>query len=476
MSGYFYITCKKDGKVLDCKGKGKPAAQTALTKREKEEGRETQLWKWDSEGSLINKADASLVAHIKGSRKEAGTPVILFRPTGEPNQKWMVRLGLIHSELNDLVLDASDSYVKTNRPKKSQHQTWEFIPEEIQYFYIISEKDEKVLDSANNVNGEVLATSSRNGEDTQLWRWDGNRLINKLGLVVDIKGKNKAVTTSVILSSPTRDLSQQWKNEDGQLRSMLSNLVMEARDNAIEMHYSLKNSSQKWKIVPDKDLKSALHYFYIVSELDGKVLDSNRDTLEEELIISPKSGRDTQLWRWDSCGSKLVNKLGLVANIKMTKEATSSVILALPTGTLNQKWQQESGYIRSELNGLVMEIWSSQITMEIPSDKQTQKWKFISEEDLNKYFYLLNGEDGKALDSTSDEEGNQLITSEFLRHSSQMWKWDSEGRIISKSGFVVDIKEQSQEAGDQWSCRYLSMRRIRSGKKTTNTLRVNTTI
>ena len=236
---------------------------------------------------------------------------------------------------------------------------------------------------------------------------------------------------------------------------MLNDLVMETRYNAVELHHSFENTSQKWKFVQDKDWKSVPKYFYIVSEHDGKVIDSRRDTPDQELMISPKSGRDSQLWGWDSSGTKLINKLGLVASTKMKqKKASTSVILSLRTGTLNQRWQLKDGYIRSDLNDLVLGIGNSQIIMELPDGRKTQKWKLVAEEDLNKYFYVLNGEDGKALDSTTDEKGNQLITSELLRHSSQMWKWDSEGRLVSKSGLVADINvadinEPNVEAGAQ---------------------------
>ena len=447
MSGYFYITCKKDGKVLDCEGKGKPAALTALTTREKEHGRNTQLWKWDSKGRLLNKADNKLVADINEKKKEAGTPVILWSPTGKPNQKWTIRKDSIHSELNGLVMDASTSSVKMNRPGKSEHQTFEFIPEEIEYFYIISEKYEKVLDSAD---GHILTTSPINGTDTQLWRWDGNCLVNKLGFVADIKEASEGETRPILLTSHSGTQSQQWKEDHGNMRSMLSKLVMETRDNAVEMRHSLNSPSQMWKIDPDKNRKPMMQYFYVVSEKDGQVLDSKKDTLEQELIVSPKSGRKTQLWRWDSTGYKLINKLGLVAEVKNhEKETRVSVILWSPTGDSNQRWQHVAGYIRSEFNDLVMSIWNSQITMGIPSDENAQKWKLIPEEDLNNCFYVLNEEDGKALVSTSDQEGGQLITSELLRHSSQMWKWDSEGRLVSNTGLVADIKGQSAEAGDQ---------------------------
>ena len=276
MSGYFYITCKTDGKVLDFESRRTTTASPVLLTKEKDEGRDTQLWKWDTAGRLINKADNKLVANIKEKNKEAGNP----------NQNWRVCENSIYSELNDLVMDASDSYVTMKPLGKSKYQTWEFIPEDIQYFYIISENDDKVLDSANNAKWEELTTSERNGEDTQLWRWDRNCLVNKLGLVADVS--NTRVRSPVILASQTGDKHQQWELANGHIRSMLNDLVMDARDNTVEMHHSLKTPSQKWKVVPDTNLKSALQYFYIVSEKDGQVLDFGRNSPGQELVVSPK--------------------------------------------------------------------------------------------------------------------------------------------------------------------------------------------
>ena len=230
MSGYFYITCKNTGKVLDVEGSGKPAPSAFLLAKEKDEARQTQLWKWDTEGRLINKADNKLVADIKNNKNEAGAFVTLESLWSYPyqNQRWRVRGHSIHSELNNMVMDASDSYLRMKNPGESKHQTWEFIPEEIHYFYIISEKYEWFLDSAINFKWGILTTSPRSEEDTQLWRWDGNCLVNKQGLAADIEYEDKKATTPVILSSQTGNKNQQWKLDNGEIRSMLNDLVMDA--------------------------------------------------------------------------------------------------------------------------------------------------------------------------------------------------------------------------------------------------------
>ena len=121
MSGYFYITCKNNGKVLDFEGSGKPAALDVLLTKEKDETRQTQLWKWDIDGRLINQADNKLTADTKEMNTEAGTSVILGSLTWAPlnNQTWSVCENSIHSQRNGLVMDATDSYVILNRQGKA---------------------------------------------------------------------------------------------------------------------------------------------------------------------------------------------------------------------------------------------------------------------------------------------------------------------------------------------------------------------
>ena len=130
MSGYFYITCKKDVNVLDCDTWDRPTALTALTTKERKAHRDTQLWKWDSEGRLVNKADNSLVADVKQENKAPGTPVILWSATGNANQIWRVEDDIIKSGLNDLAL-VGGSRVTMGTVSNSAAHKWEFVPESL---------------------------------------------------------------------------------------------------------------------------------------------------------------------------------------------------------------------------------------------------------------------------------------------------------------------------------------------------------
>ena len=125
-SGYFFIVNVKDGKVLDA-AKNEPGEQiityTALR-------RGTQLWRWDSAGSLVNKA--GLVAGVnKKLNVKRSDPVVLCSLTGDSNQSWSFGKQVIKSGLDDLVMDASGSRVTITSISDCLAQKWRFVPEDL---------------------------------------------------------------------------------------------------------------------------------------------------------------------------------------------------------------------------------------------------------------------------------------------------------------------------------------------------------
>ena len=145
MSDYFYITCKKNGKVLDCDSPNRPTLLTALVTRRRERRYDTQLWKWDCHGRLVNKAGNNLVADIKKKNKASGTPVILWSPTENSNQVWRVEGDVIKSGLNDLAISGRDFRVVMASEPIPEGGRWEFVPEQLWKEY------EVVLEGKNPV-------------------------------------------------------------------------------------------------------------------------------------------------------------------------------------------------------------------------------------------------------------------------------------------------------------------------------------
>ena len=127
MSPYFYIVNQKTGKVLDSHRNYQNAQLTTRP----ENGRKSQLWKWDSEGRLVNKDRSNYVADVLAGSKDTGTPVVLnTREDDNLGQKWRVEEDAITSGLSELVMDVSDSWVIVKCDSGRMSQKWEFVPED----------------------------------------------------------------------------------------------------------------------------------------------------------------------------------------------------------------------------------------------------------------------------------------------------------------------------------------------------------
>ena len=66
---------------------------------------------------------------------------------------------------------------------------------------------------------------------------------------------------------------------------------------------------------------------------------------------------------------------------------------------------------------------------------------------MSSYFYVVNQSSGKVLDSHRNYHNAQLIAHEENGSSGQLWKWDSEARLVNKHGFVAEILEGSKDTG-----------------------------
>ena len=78
-----------------------------------------------------------------------------------------------------------------------------------QYFFIASQESGLVLEISVGKKGGDLILSKARGTPNQLWRLDENRrLVSRLGLVADIKGKNKRGGTVCHAWTAHDDLNQ----------------------------------------------------------------------------------------------------------------------------------------------------------------------------------------------------------------------------------------------------------------------------
>ena len=98
-----------------------------------------------------------------------------------------------------------------------------------------------------------LVLSKAQGKLSQLWRWDEDcRLVSKLGLVADIKGKNKKAGTVCHAWDAHDGLNQQWRVEEGAIKSSLNGLVINALRLPVTMRDAEEGApSQKWYFIPE---------------------------------------------------------------------------------------------------------------------------------------------------------------------------------------------------------------------------------
>ena len=207
-------------------------------------------------------------------------------------------------------------------------------------------------------------------------------------------------------------------------------------------------------------------HVYVLNGEDGKALDSTSGEKGNQLITSEFLRNSSQMWKWDSDG-RLVSSAGLVADISVADinepnvEAGAQVVLSTSTDNWRQRWEEEDEYIKSKQYPLVMGACesvlaaeldldamcsNSEVVMQHPADRLSQKWKFLNVEDLqtssSPYFFIVNERDGKVLDAANNEVEEQLITFTALRRGTQLWRWDSEGRLVNKAGLVAGVKQK----------------------------------
>ena len=467
---YFYIVNQTNKSVLEISAGTKGGD---LVLHEVEPGKSSQLWRLDEDRRLVSKL--GLVADIKGENKKPGTVCHAWNAHDGLNQKWHFEDDAIKSDLNNLVIDARTQTVSMYEVDGSLPQKWYFVPENawpdgrlvvpsLKYFYIVNKTKKSVLEISTGKKGGDLVLSEALGKSNQLWRLDEDRrLVSKLGLVADIKGKKKKPGAVCHAWNARDDLSQKWHFEDDAIKSDFNNLVLDAQNKSVSMREEDVSSPQKWYFVPENawpdgrlDVPS-LKYFYIVNKTKKSVLEICTGTKGGDLVLSEvEPGKSSQLWRLDE-DCRLVSKRGLVADIKGKNKKPGAVCHAWHAHDgLNQKWHFEDDAIKSDLNNLVIDARNQSVSMYEVDGNLPQKWYFVPENAWPdgrlvvpsvKYFFIVNQAKGSVLDISTRKKGGDLVLSEADGKPSQLWRWDKNCRLVSKLGFVADIKGKSKKAG-----------------------------
>ena len=109
-----------------------------------------------------------------------------------------------------------------------------------------------VLDIAGGVKGGKLIIYTKHGGNNQLWKFQEGRLVNKTGMVADIKDESKKQGAEVIgWARHDRD-NQKWSMKENFIHSKLTDMVMDIKGGKMEvgteviMFRKHGGSNQKW--------------------------------------------------------------------------------------------------------------------------------------------------------------------------------------------------------------------------------------
>ena len=81
-------------------------------------------------------------------------------------------------------------------------------------------------------HGGHIITWYKNGEDSQLWRWEGSTIVNKLGYVLDVEGGRKDSRDQekgswVIAWEPNGGINQEWMMVGDKIISALNGMALD---------------------------------------------------------------------------------------------------------------------------------------------------------------------------------------------------------------------------------------------------------
>jgi len=179
------------------------------------------------------------------------------------------------------------------------------------FFKIHALESGKVLDASMSNEGEVVLWEM-NGQENQLWFWDGSDkdvLRNKAfpHLALDFHWDDYENTEDqwgkIYLNEFTENWNQRWEIDGNELickgspHEPVDGLRMdiwhnESQDGAIVgVHQANGTPAQMFGVHG--------HYFHIVSDASGKVLDASMSN-EGEVVLWEMNGQENQLWFW--CG------------------------------------------------------------------------------------------------------------------------------------------------------------------------------
>eukprot|EP00731_Ephydatia_muelleri_P012376 Em0006g1270a len=234
----------------------------------------------------------------------------------------------IKTHLNGFVLDVdggneANGAKVISRPVASQpadNQLWRLDYQPDKTFLVVSKlAGGKVLDCSNQKQGTQLVVCERHGGESQRWKREGDHLTSMSGLVADISGCNKSPGAAVVLWSKHKMSHQAncFRSSRGMILDVAGCHDQNgAKVTPVSAVYP-PAPNQKWYLDYQQD-----DTFFIVSMLNGKVMDCGSGEKGSHLVVWERHGGKNQLWKRD--GQYLVSLQGNVldiANSSLTRGA-----------------------------------------------------------------------------------------------------------------------------------------------------------
>ena len=128
----------------------------------------------------------------------------------------------------------------------------------IVWFTIRSKHSGLILDIAGSNHGANIVTFQKHGGNNQIWKWQGNKIVSKLGYVLDVNAGGTEEGTKVIAWNHHGGLNQQWIMIGDKIISVLNGMCLDipagSRSSGIGIIlWSLKSDdavdNQSWELV-----------------------------------------------------------------------------------------------------------------------------------------------------------------------------------------------------------------------------------
>lgn len=383
--GYYRITNKASGKVLDIAGQSRNIKSNI--QQADWSGADSQLWRFVSTGRgsyFIKSKLGTFMDSASGSMQENNN-IWTYQYNGTTAQRWVLDSSRVNAEekpvddgtytiasaLNsNYVMDiaggalADKAKVQLYNSNGSSAQRFEVSYLGNGYYRIVSEKSGKALDIANGSGaaGAAIWQKASDNSSTQKWKFidagSGQYYLKSVkGTFIDVSGGKAKLKTKIQSWNPNGTAAQKWKLskntyrpvKEGEyvMKSYLNGMyAMELAGNETEDGANIQLGSLSYSDFQKFTVKYAENgYYRIYVTKSGKCLDvaDNSAVAGANLQQAAEAQKDGQLWKFIDAGKDtyyIRSKLGTAIDIANGKAAAGANLQSYRmNGTDAQRWK-----------------------------------------------------------------------------------------------------------------------------------------